>query len=110
MIASDVFVMPSKHEGLGNSCLEAMACGVPTILYNVAGLKDLITNDDNGFLVESNPKELADKIILYARNTYLRTEKSNNARAFVNKNHGMYSNVDLMLALYRKGDKVEKCI
>ncbi|ASO07970.1 glycosyltransferase family 4 protein [Arenibacter algicola] len=110
LIASDVFVMPSKFEGLGNSCLEAMACRVPTVLYNVVGLKDLITNNDNGFLVESNPKDLADKIILYADNPQLRMEKSTNALAFVIKNHGMYSNVDLMLALYRKGGNLKEYV
>src|SRR5690606_33415856 len=74
LLASDVFVMPSKFEGLGNSCLEAMACGIPVILYNVVGLRDLISNNDNGFLIEPNPQELANKIVLYSDNPQLRKE------------------------------------
>ncbi|MDC8001195.1 glycosyltransferase family 4 protein [Aequorivita todarodis] len=103
LIASDVFVMTSKFEGLGNSCLEAMACALPVILYDVVGLRDLISNDDNGFLIEPNPKELADKIVLYSGNPGLRSEKGANASVFVNKNHSMFTNVDLMLAFYKKG-------
>src|SRR5690554_126168 len=101
LIASDVFVMPSKFEGLGNSCLEAMACAIPVILYNVVGLRDLISNDDNGFLIESNPKELAHKIVLYSDSAELRKEKGCNASLFVNRNHSMHTNVDLMLTFYR---------
>jgi len=39
--ASDFYVMPSLFEGLGNASLEAMACGIPAILTDVAGSKDL---------------------------------------------------------------------
>lgn len=102
LIASDVFVMTSKFEGLGNSALEAMACGIPVILYNVLGLRDLISKDDNGFLIEPNPQELADKIVLYSNNPELRKEKRNSASVFVNKNHSMFTNVDLMLEFYKK--------
>jgi glycosyltransferase involved in cell wall biosynthesis len=41
--AADVFVMPSLYEGLGNSSLEAIACGCPTILTEVSGLMDIVT-------------------------------------------------------------------
>lgn len=39
--ASDFYVMPSLYEGLGNASLEAMACGIPAILTDVAGSRDL---------------------------------------------------------------------
>ena len=39
--AADVFVMPSLHEGLGNSALEAIASGCPAVLTNVAGLSEI---------------------------------------------------------------------
>jgi len=102
LIASDVFVMPSKFEGLGNSGLEAMACAIPVILYNVVGLRDLISNNDNGFLIEPNPTEIADKIVLYSNSPELRKEKGYNASVFVNRNHSMQTNVDLMLEFYKK--------
>jgi glycosyltransferase involved in cell wall biosynthesis len=45
--AADAFIMPSLHEGCGIAAIEAMACGLPAILSDVAGLEDFkeITGD-----------------------------------------------------------------
>lgn len=60
----DVFVMPSRQEGLGLSVMEAQACALPVIASNVGGLVDLIEDGRTGYLVPpGNPKELAKKII-----------------------------------------------
>src|SRR6202000_592162 len=68
IVASDVFVMPSRCEGLSIASIEAMACGIPGILYNSPGLVDMIKNDDNGFLVEPDPANIAGKIIVFMDN------------------------------------------
>lgn len=39
--ASDVFVFPSRREGMGIAPLEAMACGVPVIISQIPGVTDL---------------------------------------------------------------------
>jgi len=39
--SSDIFCMTSLYEGLGNVNQEAMACGVPVVLYDVDGIRDL---------------------------------------------------------------------
>lgn len=39
--AADVFVMPSRYEGLGMAALEAAATGLPCVLAEVGGLADL---------------------------------------------------------------------
>jgi glycosyltransferase involved in cell wall biosynthesis len=41
--AADVFVMPSLHEGLAISPLEAIASGCPAVLADVSGLKEIAT-------------------------------------------------------------------
>lgn len=51
--ACDVFVLPSKAEGLGMPLLEAMAVGLPCIATNACGMKELLA-DDRGFLVPYN--------------------------------------------------------
>lgn len=48
MKASDVFIHPSKWEGLPLSIMEAMACGLPVIASNIRGSSDLISNEING--------------------------------------------------------------
>jgi len=67
---SNVAVIPSVsykdyEEPLSNSCLEAMASGVPVIASAIGGLKDFIDDGVNGLLVpENNPEKLAESITL----------------------------------------------
>jgi glycosyltransferase involved in cell wall biosynthesis len=55
--ASDVFVLPSQTEGMPNVLLEAMACGLPCIATRVSGTEDVITNGENGLLVEYGDRD-----------------------------------------------------
>lgn len=54
--SSDFFVMPSLQEAFSQAPLEAMACGVPAIVFPVSGTEELITKDNgvicNGFGAE----------------------------------------------------------
>lgn len=66
--AFDVFVLPSSKEGMPYVVLEAMLAEVPIIATRVGGVPEMITNGENGFLVDSSDKtseQLADKIKYY---------------------------------------------
>jgi L-malate glycosyltransferase len=52
---ADVFVLPSLNEGMSNSILEAMSCGLPIITTNTGGSEELIK--DNGFIVKKGNVE-----------------------------------------------------
>lgn len=49
--AADVFVVPSLQDNLPNTVLEALACGVPTVAFDVGGLRDIIQEGKSGHLV-----------------------------------------------------------
>jgi glycosyltransferase involved in cell wall biosynthesis len=58
-----VFVRPSRSEGLGNAFLEAMALGLPVIGTPVGGIPDIIKDGETGFLVAVDDQAvLAEKI------------------------------------------------
>jgi glycosyltransferase involved in cell wall biosynthesis len=48
---SDVFVNTSLNEGISNSLLEAMACGLPIVATNISGNNELVQDGYNGLLV-----------------------------------------------------------
>lgn len=62
--ASDLLVMPSRDESFGVACIEGMAVGLPAVASRVGGLPEVVTEGENGLLVDSeNPTELAEAII-----------------------------------------------
>lgn len=56
-LAADIFIFPSKREGLPVSLMEAMACGLPVICNKIRGNVDLIENGKGGYLSE-NPLDI----------------------------------------------------
>lgn len=48
--AVDVFVLPSLSENLPNTIMEAMACGVPCVGFNVGGIPEMIDHLINGYV------------------------------------------------------------
>lgn len=50
---ANLFVYPSRHEGMPNAVLEAMACGLPVLATHIAGNEELVTHKETGLLVPS---------------------------------------------------------
>ena len=63
LIASDLYIMPSKFEGISITTIEAMASNISTILYNVPGLRDFNKESENALLIDENYKILAEYLI-----------------------------------------------
>ncbi|HCD8149403.1 TPA: glycosyltransferase [Enterobacter hormaechei] len=97
---SDVFILPSKWEGMPLAILEAQASGLPCIASDIAGNKSLIKDNINGILFQNDSVDsLLTKIILLS-SADERKRISHNAMDIVKKKHCIHSRIKEMESLY----------
>jgi glycosyltransferase involved in cell wall biosynthesis len=58
----DVYVCASRSEGTPSPCLEAAACGLPVITTRVGNMPELIRDGENGYFIERDADDLAEKL------------------------------------------------
>lgn len=81
---ADLFLLTSEIESFGLAALEALSCGVPVVCYDVGGLKELVLNDVNGYLVEfGNTNLLAEKALQILKDDSRLVKFRKNAREIV---------------------------
>ena len=99
--ASDLFVLPSISEGMSNSLLEAMACGLPSVVSSAGGNVDLIQDGQAGLVADATtPTDLADQLIRMLSDSTLRQRSGAHARQLVCQQYSIQSIVDRYEALY----------
>lgn len=82
--AADCFVMPSYREGFPNTVMEAGAMGLPSIVTDINGSREIVKNGVNGVIVPSKRvDELADAMIRMVNETELRKRCEDNARRMI---------------------------
>ena len=79
--SADVFVFPSTTDTFGNVVLEAMSSGVPPIVTDKMGPKELITDGHNGFIAHDTTDFRA-KLDMLLHNEALRIKMGENARKY----------------------------
>ena len=100
---SDIFVMPSRYEGLSIAMIEAMACGLPVIASDAPGLRDYIKHEQNGLLFPvGDHKALAERILRLANDKKLRVRLSCGARECFEREYDMRRNVKPLDILFQK--------
>ncbi len=58
----DVYVCASRTDGTPNPALEAAACGLPVVTTRVGNMPELIRDGENGFFVERDAADIAEKL------------------------------------------------
>ena len=77
----DVFVLPSLNEGMSNTALEAMACGLPLLMTDTGGASELLEDKVNGFLLrQRDAEDIARRLRAYAEDPELATQHGQQSR------------------------------
>ena len=86
LLTADVFVFPSYWEGMPNTVLEAMSCGLPVVTSLVGGLKDFFKDGVHGrVLHDRKPQTIAETISELFDNHVLRERISKYNKNFAIK-------------------------
>jgi glycosyltransferase involved in cell wall biosynthesis len=101
--AADIFVLPSKREGLPNALLEAMACGLPSIVSRLPGVTDSVVTDGvDGVLVEPGDRRaLAASLRTLLADAGERVRIGQSARRAVTARFSLAETAAAYLTLYR---------
>ena len=113
---SDIFILPSRAEGMSNALLEAMCIGLSCIATNISGNRELISDKENdsvpigGYLIRDrgilvNPDDvggLAEAILYLVRNEKTREELGRRARKFIQENYSIDMIADKYITLYQR--------
>jgi glycosyltransferase involved in cell wall biosynthesis len=82
--ASDCFVLPSYREGFPNTVLEAGAMGLPSIVTDINGSREIIKQGENGVIIPSQDAEaLSDAMINMMKDKSAREWMAGNARKMI---------------------------
>lgn len=82
MAVMDVFALPSWREGLPRSAIEAAASGLPLVLTDIRGCREVAADGIEGFLIPvRDPARLADAIARLLEDPALRRRMGHAARA-----------------------------
>ncbi len=99
----DIFVVPSLEESFGVAAVEAMACEIPVIASDADGLKEVVVNNEIGFIVPKKDfKAIAKKLKELILNKKLRVEFGKNGRKRVLELYNWNDNVDKMIEIYKE--------
>jgi len=86
----DLFVLPSRNEGIPMAMLEAMSQGVPVVATRVGGIPEVITDTVQGLLSPpANPEALADLIIASFKNPEETAKRVLEAKKTVTESHNL---------------------
>jgi len=100
---SDLFVLPSREEGMSIALLEAMAMGMPVVASAIAGNRKLISDEVHGRLAPpDDSKALARAIVAQWENLGAAVEQGKEARRRVIEHYSITSVARAHLELFRR--------
>ena len=89
--SADVFVLPSLEDNLPNTIMEALACGVPCVGFNVGGVPEMIMHEKTGFVAPAADSQALAAGISWVLGHPDRAQLSDNCIHFVQQNYSQHS-------------------
>jgi sugar transferase (PEP-CTERM/EpsH1 system associated) len=103
MQALDVFVLPSKNEGISNTILEALASGLPVIATAVGGNVELVDTAVNGMLVQpGNVADMAQALLGYLAHPAWMAEQGRQARRMAEQRYSIQAMAEAYAVVYEQ--------
>jgi glycogen synthase len=100
---ANMFVFPSRHEGMPNALLEAMASGLPVVASCIAGNEELVVEGETGYLVPSEDMEaLQTALKKLLSDPASREQMGNASRQYVEANYSWQSTAQQYALLLEK--------
>jgi len=101
--AADVVVQPSRWEGMALAPLEAMACGRPVVLTNVAGARESLPAEEADQVVPiGDERALASALLRLLTDSGLRGAAARRALAHVREHHAVDTTTAAVADLYAR--------
>ena len=99
----DVFCLISDYEGLPISIIEAMRAGLPVVASDVGGVKELVKDGVNGYLVaKGNVSMLAEKLVALKRDRQLCHAMGTKSREKYENEFGINKMIDSIVRVYKE--------
>ena len=100
--AARAFVLPSLYEGHPKTLIEAMACGRPVIACDVAGVRDVVDHDVNGYLCAPDAEGLGEALDAVLVDASRRSRLGTAARETVLERYSLHRVVEAEMLAYRR--------
>lgn len=103
MQAADIFVLPSYSEGVPNTMMEAMGCGLPVIVTNVGGIPAAVEGSKGIILIPpKSAEDIAIAINKILQDDSLREQMSREARKTALERFDIKNNIANVLQCFQK--------
>ena len=93
---ADLLVYPSMADTMSNTCLEALACGTPILIFNISGMPYLV-DESVGTIVEPGSVEALTREV--AKVTKKTKEVTDTCRAYAEKRYDNRTYIDKLIKL-----------
>jgi glycosyltransferase involved in cell wall biosynthesis len=99
--AADIFCLPSHSEGMANAMLEAMASGLPSVVTDVSGVRDVLEHGVHGVIVGHCPEMIAEAFGGYIDNPELAASHGTAARELILREYNAAITLDRYERVFR---------